>query len=187
MPASSYDPLQPTGAQRSAAAGDAHGASRGEAHRIIADALPPLLASVLPPDQLELVRQRLLQLLEPEHPRLTKRDGLGALGICLLSFLSTFPIVIPFILIGESIGAAPLQCDRDRNATRVRLCVRTLRRVSTVGNGPLDGRHRCGAGRRRDRSGRPAWRPRTAVSAGTWRVLPASLHLACVPRPRRRT
>ena len=72
-----------------------------DAHRIIADALPPALASVPPPDQLELMRQRLLQLPEPERPRLTKRDGLGAMSICLLSFLSTFPIVIPFILIGD--------------------------------------------------------------------------------------
>ncbi len=77
-------------------------ANSGHARRIIADALPPLLASVLPPDQLELMRQRLLLLPEPERPRLTKRDGLGALAICLLSFLSTFPIVIPFILIGDA-------------------------------------------------------------------------------------
>ena len=73
-----------------------------DAHRIIAGALPPVLGAALPPDQLELIRQRLLQLPEPEHPRLTKRDGLGAMGICLLSFLSTFPIVIPFILIGDA-------------------------------------------------------------------------------------
>ena len=72
------------------------------AYRAIADALPPLLASVLPPEQLELMRQRLLQLPEPERPRLTKRDGLGAVAICLLSFLSTFPIVIPFILISDA-------------------------------------------------------------------------------------
>src|SRR5215475_7111722 len=64
-----------------------------DAHRIIANALPPVLASVLRPDQLELMRQRLLQLPEPERPRLAERDGLGAMGICLLSFLSTFPIV----------------------------------------------------------------------------------------------
>ena len=73
-----------------------------DAHRIIAGALPPVLGAALPPDQLELIRQRLLQLPEPEHPRLTKRDGLGAIWICLLSFLSTFPIVIPFILIGDA-------------------------------------------------------------------------------------
>jgi hypothetical protein len=79
-----------------------HAADAANARRIIADALPPLLARVLPPDQLELMRQRLLQLPEPGLPRLTKRDWLGAMGICLLSFLSTFPIVIPFILIGDA-------------------------------------------------------------------------------------
>ena len=42
-------------------------ASKGEAHRIIGDALPPLLASILLPDQLELMRQRLLQLPELER------------------------------------------------------------------------------------------------------------------------
>jgi VIT family len=77
-------------------------ADAANARRIIADALPPLLASTLPPEQLELMRQRLLQLPEPVQPRLTKRDWLGAMAICLLSFLSTFPIVIPFILIGDA-------------------------------------------------------------------------------------
>ena len=48
------------------------------------------------------MRQRLLKLPEPGRAQLTKRDALGALGICLLSFLSTFPIVIPFILIGDA-------------------------------------------------------------------------------------
>jgi VIT1/CCC1 family predicted Fe2+/Mn2+ transporter len=73
-----------------------------DAHRIIAEALPPLLASALPPDQLELIRQRLLHLPKAEGLQLTKRDGLGAIGICLLSFLSTFPIVIPFILMDDA-------------------------------------------------------------------------------------
>jgi hypothetical protein len=73
-----------------------------DAHRMISDSLPPVVASVMPPDQLELIRQRLLKLPEPERPRLTKRDGLGAIGICSLSFLSTLPIVIPFILIGDA-------------------------------------------------------------------------------------
>ena len=73
------------------------------AQRIIADALPPPLASVLQPAQLELMRQKLRQLPElPERPRLTKRDWIGALGLCLLSFLSTFPIVIPFIFISDA-------------------------------------------------------------------------------------
>ncbi len=74
----------------------------GAAQRMIADALPPLLASVLSADQLELMRQGLLRLPEPGRPRLTKRDGVGAIAICLLSFLSTFPIVIPFLLVSDA-------------------------------------------------------------------------------------
>jgi hypothetical protein len=73
------------------------------AQRIIADALPPLLASVFPPDQLELMRQKLHRFPETSgRPRLTKRDWIGALGLCLLSFLSTFPVVIPFIFITDA-------------------------------------------------------------------------------------
>jgi VIT1/CCC1 family predicted Fe2+/Mn2+ transporter len=48
------------------------------------------------------MRQGLLDLPEPGRPRLTQRDVLGAAGICLLSFLSTFPIVVPFIFIGDA-------------------------------------------------------------------------------------
>jgi VIT family protein len=73
------------------------------ARRVIADALPPELAALLPAEQLESMRQRLQQLPEPSYgPRLTKRDWTGALGLCLLSFLSTFPVVIPFLLLSEA-------------------------------------------------------------------------------------
>src|SRR6478735_10763312 len=73
------------------------------ARRVIADALPPELASILPPEELESMRQKLRQLPEPsERPRLTKRDWTGALGLCLLSFLSIFPVVIPFLLLSEA-------------------------------------------------------------------------------------
>jgi hypothetical protein len=72
------------------------------AHRIIADTMPPLVASVVPPEQLESMRQKLLQTAAPPaRPRLTKDDWLGALGICLMVFLSTFPVVIPFLFIGD--------------------------------------------------------------------------------------
>jgi VIT1/CCC1 family predicted Fe2+/Mn2+ transporter len=33
----------------------------------------------------------------PRHPRLGRDDWLGALGVFLLVFLSTFPVVIPFL------------------------------------------------------------------------------------------
>ena len=74
----------------------------GAAQRLVADALPPFIASVVEPAQLEGIQQKMRRLPEPERPRLTKNDWLGAIGIFLLSFLSTFPIVIPFLLIGDA-------------------------------------------------------------------------------------
>jgi hypothetical protein len=72
------------------------------ARRIIVDALPPLVGRVLSDENLEAMRQRLNDLPEPpERPRLTPRDWLGALGVCLLVFFSTLPVVIPFMFIGD--------------------------------------------------------------------------------------
>ena len=69
-----------------------------EAQRCIADALPSVVASVLEPVELESLYQRLKQLPEPpDHARLRKDDWLGAVGVFLLVFLCTFPVVIPFI------------------------------------------------------------------------------------------
>jgi hypothetical protein len=77
-----------------------------EAHRLIADALPPLVASVLESVELESLHQRLKQLPEPpEHARLRKDDWLGAIGVFLLVFLCTFPVVIPFIFM-RNVGPA---------------------------------------------------------------------------------
>ena len=71
-------------------------------HRIIADAMPPLLASALSPVEFERMRLNLKQLPEPPaHPWLTKRDWLGALAVFLAVFLSTFPVAIPFLLVGD--------------------------------------------------------------------------------------
>ncbi|WP_338833773.1 VIT1/CCC1 transporter family protein [Bradyrhizobium septentrionale] len=73
------------------------------ARRVIANALSPELVALLPPDQIDLMRQKLQQSPEPSGGRgLTTRDWTGALGICLLSFLSTFPVVIPFLLLSDA-------------------------------------------------------------------------------------
>src|SRR5687767_4766672 len=70
-----------------------------QANRLIADALPPLVASILEPAELESIRVRLLQLPEsPEKARWHKDDWLGALGVFLIVFLATFPVVIPFLV-----------------------------------------------------------------------------------------
>jgi VIT1/CCC1 family predicted Fe2+/Mn2+ transporter len=73
------------------------------AYRIIAGVLPPVLASSLMPEQVERIRRNLRQIREPyARPRLTKRDAVGAVAVFLLVFLSTFPVVIPFLFIGDA-------------------------------------------------------------------------------------
>ena len=69
-----------------------------EAHRIIAAALPPVIAPVLQTPELERMRLHLNQLPEPPaRPGLSGRDWWGALGVFVLVFLSTFPVVLPFV------------------------------------------------------------------------------------------
>ena len=77
-----------------------------QAQRLIAEALPPVVASILTPAELEAMRLRLMQLPEPPGPaRLDKDDWRGALGVFLLVFLSTFPVVIPFIVMHDPVLA----------------------------------------------------------------------------------
>jgi hypothetical protein len=77
-----------------------------EAQRAIADALPPVVASVLQAEELETMRQRLQQMpVPPAHARLHRDDWRGARGVFLLVFLSTFPVVIPFIFMRSAVPA----------------------------------------------------------------------------------
>jgi VIT1/CCC1 family predicted Fe2+/Mn2+ transporter len=70
-----------------------------EAHRVIRAGLPPLVASILTRDDVERMRQGLLGIEGlPPAPSLTRDDWLKALGVFLLVFLSTFPLVIPFLV-----------------------------------------------------------------------------------------
>ena len=69
-----------------------------DAHRVIAGALSPLVVSTLTTVELEKVRQGLMRLPDPPNVTLTRKDWLGALAVFLLVFLSTFPVVIPFLL-----------------------------------------------------------------------------------------
>jgi VIT1/CCC1 family predicted Fe2+/Mn2+ transporter len=74
-----------------------------DAHQIIANESPPLLGSIFGPAQLELIRERIVQMhASNARPTLTGRDWLGALGIFILVVLSTFPIVIPFIVFEDA-------------------------------------------------------------------------------------
>jgi hypothetical protein len=78
----------------------------GEGRRIIAGAIPPILASVLPEGEFEVMRRRLLELPEPtSRPRLKRDNWLAAVGVFLLVFLSTFPVVLPFIFFHDATRA----------------------------------------------------------------------------------
>jgi VIT family protein len=80
-----------------------HAAARPEeAHRVIVGALSPVMASVLASDDVERLRQGVLRIRDlPPGPRLDKTDWLKALAVFLLVFLSTLPIVIPFLFFSD--------------------------------------------------------------------------------------
>jgi VIT1/CCC1 family predicted Fe2+/Mn2+ transporter len=73
------------------------------ARQILANSFNPALASALSNEQLESMRQNLRQMPKPlQRPKLTKRDWLGAGGLCLLCFVSTLPIALPFIFVSDA-------------------------------------------------------------------------------------
>ncbi|HUL79294.1 MAG TPA: VIT1/CCC1 transporter family protein [Vicinamibacteria bacterium] len=79
---------------------------RSDARQVVADALPPVLSSVLLPAELDAVSDRLRLLSEPSPTtRLGREAWLGALAVFLWVFVSTLPVVIPFLLVGEGIRA----------------------------------------------------------------------------------
>ena len=75
---------------------------RQEGQRLIADALPPVVASILEPADLETMRRRLIELpAPPPRARLSQDELRGSLGVFLIVFVSTFPVVIPFIVMRQ--------------------------------------------------------------------------------------
>lgn len=76
---------------------------KNKANQFIADALPPVIAGVLKPEELENIRQRVLQL--PEELTVTKRwtfkNIKTAIGIFFLVVLSTLPVAAPFVFIDD--------------------------------------------------------------------------------------
>jgi hypothetical protein len=71
------------------------------AHSAIAETLPAGLAAMLSPDEFEVVRQRLAAVDTTPRARLERDDFLGAVGVFLLVFVSTLPVVAPFYLMNN--------------------------------------------------------------------------------------
>lgn len=77
-----------------------------EAFSIIEEALPSGIAAVVRPEKLGAIRLQLQQLPEPPaHPRLLREDFAAAVGVFLLVFLSTFPVVVPFLVMHNAMLA----------------------------------------------------------------------------------
>jgi hypothetical protein len=74
-----------------------------QARKTIADALPPRVSEVLQPAEFDRIHAHLKQIpAPPDRPGLTGKDWRGAAGVCLLVFLSTLPVVVPFVFIHEA-------------------------------------------------------------------------------------
>jgi hypothetical protein len=72
------------------------------AQRLIAGVLPPLVAGALTTADLEMLRQRVDALpAPPSSVRFARSDLLAAAAVFLLVFLSTFPVVIPFMVMSD--------------------------------------------------------------------------------------
>ena len=78
-------------------------ADPGRGRQLISNAMSDDLAAALTEAEVEAVRQRFMQLTEPKHyARLRFRDYRAAGSVFLLVFLSTLPVVFPFLFIRKA-------------------------------------------------------------------------------------
>jgi hypothetical protein len=80
-----------------------------EARVAIAHALPPVVASALTPADLKRIHVELVQgLYLPIRPHLHWEDWLGAIAVFVLVFVSTIPVVLPFLFLHDAVVAIRL-------------------------------------------------------------------------------
>ncbi len=80
-------------------------ATRDEAAAVLSDVLPEAAVKVMTPHDFEALRRWLSGLPEQRVRTLTLRDLRGALGVFLLVTISTFPVVVPFLFMGDAVRA----------------------------------------------------------------------------------
>jgi len=72
------------------------------ARRIIDAEVPPAVAANLDAHAYRQIREKISAADLPPRPRVTREDLLGMVAVFLLVFLSTFPVVLPFVFIQET-------------------------------------------------------------------------------------
>jgi len=70
--------------------------------KIIEDSLSPIIPGLVSAGEIETVRARIIALPAlPERPRLKRDDLLAGVAIFLIVVAATFPVVLPFVFIGD--------------------------------------------------------------------------------------
>ena len=128
------------------------------AHRIISGAVPPVVSSLLTTADLERFRRSLQRKHDlPARATLDREDWLGALAVFLLVFLSTFPLVIPFLLFDRvHLALRVSNAIAIVDAVRGRLLAGAAQRAPSVAHGFRHGVSGTGARRDCNRPGRIA-------------------------------
>jgi hypothetical protein len=74
-----------------------------QAYALILEAVPPAVAEVLRADDLEQIRLALMrQRTLPARASLTRDDWVGAFAVFLIVVVSTFPVVVPFLVVRDA-------------------------------------------------------------------------------------
>ena len=68
----------------------------------IASVLPEKIAEIMQPADFERIHAQLALMPAPSRPRFTACNWRGAFGVFLLVFVSTFPVVIPFMFVHDA-------------------------------------------------------------------------------------
>lgn len=94
--------LNERGSDRKTALAVKRARSAPEAHALIRQSVPPVVAKTLSEDTLEQVRSRIAAFeIDSPAPRISRDDLRGALGVFLIVAASTFPVILPFVIMSD--------------------------------------------------------------------------------------
>lgn len=94
--------LNERGGDRKTALAVKRARSASEAHALIRQSMPPVVAQTLSEDTLEQVRNRIADIeIDSPAPRISRDDMRGALGVFLIVAASTFPVILPFVVMSD--------------------------------------------------------------------------------------